>query len=209
MVDRLDTLARTRTAHHDARPFQLGIIEGVQRLPAFHQHVVADVHHVVDRCKAHRLQAPDQPARRGPHFHPPDDPRGVSRAKVGAVDLHFDELFNRCVTLRRACLGNVQFAAEEHGHFPGDAQMPQAVGPVARHFQVDGQIASHLAGFFVVQPCHRQPPLELFERHVQGDVLFQPVPGDDHGLCRLGRVARKTEGRLSRRLARATGFGPQ
>ena len=42
-------------------PFELGEIERVQRLAALHQHVVADIDHVVDRRHADRLQPPGHP----------------------------------------------------------------------------------------------------------------------------------------------------
>jgi hypothetical protein len=62
-----------------------------------------------------------------------------------------------------------------------NAQVPQAVGPVAGHFQVDRQIAADLFGALVIQPGHHQPAFQLGGRHVEQHVFFQPVPGDDHG----------------------------
>ena len=46
---------------------------------------------------------------------------------------------------------------EDDGDLPGDADVPQAVGPVARDLQVDGQIAADLRGRFVVQTGQREP----------------------------------------------------
>ena len=50
-----------------------------------------------------------------------------------------------------------QRAIPQHGHFAGDAQVPQAVGAVARDFQIDGQVAADVVGFFMVQPGQHQP----------------------------------------------------
>ena len=61
VVDGLDGLAGRGTADDDLRPAELGVIEGVQRLAALHEHVVGDVHDVVDRRHAHGRQPVDEP----------------------------------------------------------------------------------------------------------------------------------------------------
>ncbi len=62
---------------------QLGQIEGVQRLAAFHQHVVGDVDHVVDRGDADRRQPIDQP-RRGSARPSRRESRGPCSAGIAA-----------------------------------------------------------------------------------------------------------------------------
>ena len=50
---------------------------------------------------------------------------------------------------------------EQHGRFAGDADVSQAIGPVAGHFQVDAEIAADVLGRFVVEPRHHQPVGQL------------------------------------------------
>ena len=47
---------------------------------------------------------------------------------------------------RRPRGGHPQGLVENHANLAGDADVPQAIRPVARDFQVDGQIALDLGG---------------------------------------------------------------
>ena len=58
--------------------------------------------------------------------------------------------------------------------------MSQAIRPIAGHFEVDTRIASNIAAFFEVQSGHRQPICQNFGRHIQRNVLIQPIPTDKH-----------------------------
>ena len=64
-VERLDAFAFHRAADADLSAGQLLQIEGVHRLAEFDQHVVGDVHHVVDGPHACGLQPGDEPGGRG------------------------------------------------------------------------------------------------------------------------------------------------
>ena len=66
------------------------------------------------------------------------------------------------------------------GRFARDAQVPEAVGPIAGDFQIDGQVAADRGGLFVIEPRHHQPHFQLRRRHVELDVLFEPIPGNEH-----------------------------
>ena len=63
----------------------------------------------------------------------------------------------------------------------GDALVAQAVRPVARHLEIDGQIVADRFRLFVVQSGQHQPPRQLVGRHVDRHEVFEPVEGDDHG----------------------------
>ena len=127
------------------RPLEAGQVEGVQRLAAFHQHVVRDVDDVVDRRDAHGRQ-PARPARPGlGRLSPPESRGPYSGDKAGGI---------RCARLASVSTvgpgpadptgGSFNSPLPQHRHFPGHADMPQAIGPVAGHFQIDGQIAADL-----------------------------------------------------------------
>ena len=187
VVDGLDRLTGEGTADDDLRAVEFRIVERVQRLPAFHHHVVRDIDHVVDQPNADRRQTIRQPIGTWPHADAANHPRRVARAQIGAIDAHADEVFHSRLAFRRTSRGDRQGAIPQHGNFPRDADMAQAIGPVAGHLQIDGQIVADLMRLLVVQPGHHQPLLELPRRHGQGNVLLQPVPGDEHfGIWDLG-----------------------
>ena len=162
-------------------PFELAEIEGVQRLPALHQHVVADVDHVVDRRDADVVQSPDQPRRARPALHAAHHPSRIAQAQVRALDPH------------------VRPATSPAAHPPAAARPASSTGgskapPISRAMprwpKQSGRLlvtsrsmarSSPTAGALVVQPGHHQPSFELLAAACPGHVLFQPIPGNDHG----------------------------
>ena len=69
-----------------------------------------------------------------------DHPGRVTRAELGAIDPHVEPARRPAVTRFAADrpAGSVKRPLPEHGHLAGDAQVAQAIGPVAGHFQIDG-----------------------------------------------------------------------
>ena len=62
----------------------------------------------------------------------------------------------------------------------GDAEVAQAVGPVARDLEVDREVAADVRGRLVVQARQGEPLGQGLHRHVEPDVVGEPVPADDH-----------------------------
>ena len=73
----------------------LPVSERMQRLTAFHHHVVADIHHVVDDGNPNRPQTARQPIRAGTDLHVANDARRVAIAKFGTIDTNLDQAVNR------------------------------------------------------------------------------------------------------------------
>ncbi len=186
----------SRPMSSSAREFP--VVERVQRLAALHHHVVRNIDDVVDRRDADRRQAVHQPIGTGTDADAANHAGRVARAEIRAIDPHAHQIFHPRLAFRRPCRGDRQRAIPQHGNFPRDADMAEAVGPVARDLQVDRQVVADLMRFFVVQPGHHQPLFDLSRRHGEGNVLFQPVPGDDHGGNTGLRGGRKYEIRMSK-----------
>ena len=49
MVNRLELFVSMSRSDNDLLSLKFGKIEGVERLPAFHEYVIGDIHDVVDR----------------------------------------------------------------------------------------------------------------------------------------------------------------
>ena len=67
---------------------ELGHIESVKRLPHFHENVVRDIYHVIDRTEPDRFQLLLQPGRRFLHFHTANNPRCIIKTGIRG-DLDF------------------------------------------------------------------------------------------------------------------------
>jgi hypothetical protein len=73
-------------------------------------------------------------------------------------------------------LAEFQRQAIEHRRFAGDADVPQAIGPVAGHFQVDGKVVAQRLGRFVIEAGHHQPVGRFRGSDGERDMLLEPVP---------------------------------
>ena len=198
VVDGYQRLAGTRFAHDDLAAFELRQVEGVQRLPAFHQHVVGNVDHVVDRRNADRGQAVGQPGRARLDAHAANHPRRIAAAERRAVDADLGKILHSARAFARRRRRQRERPIEQHGRLARDTDMAQAVGPIAGHFQVDGEVAAVGLGRLVVEPGHHQPLGELIGGHVEFDVLAEPIPGDEHGLANRRRRNGTTEAQRHR-----------
>ena len=181
VVDGLDRLAGARRADDDLRPAELVVVEGVQRLAALHEHVVGDVYDVVDRRQAHGRQPVDEPPRAFLDRDAADHAGRVAGAQLRAVDPHANQLAHRRGPFRRPRGRGLHRLVGQDRDLPRHPEMAQTIRPIAGHLEVDGQVVAHHGAGFVVQPGHHQPPHDLLGRQGQGQVLRQPVPGDDHG----------------------------
>ena len=74
---------------------------------------------------------------------------------------------------------------EEHRHLAGHADVPQAIGAIARHLDVDGGVGSNLPGCLVVEPAHEEPSDELVDGGLPADILGKPGRGEDHAFTSL------------------------
>ena len=136
VVQRVDLLAGARAAHENRRPVQLVGVERVHGLRQLRQHVVRDVHDVVDRIQSDRFQPVLQPERRRLHGHVLENQRAVSRAQREVFDLDADRGFalRQQIELHRiAQLASVR----DRGHLARHAVMSPQVRPVRERFVVD------------------------------------------------------------------------
>ena len=185
MVNGGKLLLGQRLADDDFRPLEPAQIEHVQRLAALHHHVVADIHHVVDHRHPDAVQATGQPSRTRTDLHAPNHAGRVTRAEVGTSDRHLRDLPHLRTTGRRLRIGDPQRLRPQHGDLPRYAEMAQAVGTVTGHLQVNGQVLADALGRFVVQAGHGQAMGQFGGVHVQGNVILEPVPGNDHRAARF------------------------
>jgi hypothetical protein len=191
LVDGDDLLTRLAAADDDAPLGELVEVEGVQRLAAFQQHVVGDVDDVVDRWHAQRRQTPLHPIGAGGDLDAANEAGGIARTEFGAFQGDAGERVDRGRSGFRGGRRKVQFAVEQDGHFAGDAEVAQAIGTVRGDLEIDGQVALAILGRFVIQARHHEPVRQLVARHIEADVLFEPIPGDNHRGPVLFEVAGK------------------
>ena len=70
--------------------------------------------------------------------------------------------------------------AEEHTHLARDANVPEAIGAIAGHFDVDGRVVADRLVALEVQTGHREAVGQLVDRHFEVDVFLEPIPTDNH-----------------------------
>ena len=182
VVDGRERFAWQGPPHDDAAAPNLGEVEGVERLPAFEHHVVGDVDDIVDAGHSHGGQPVDEPLRARPHPHALDHPGRIKRTDLGLEDLHRDVRCRRDGGLLQARIGNVERAGEQHSGLTGHADVPEAVGAVARHLDLDRRVGADYPRRLVIESGEEQPFDEGIGRHGQTHILGQPVRGDNHGL---------------------------
>ena len=110
----------------------------MKRLAHFHEHVVGDVHDVVDRTEANAFQARLQPIRTWPDLHAFDQARAVKRAGIAGFDLDVRSHQLRC---RRGMVALAfQRQAGQGGEFTRQAEMAEQVRAVRRDLQVEHHV---------------------------------------------------------------------
>ncbi len=182
-VNGREKLARLGATNDDPTPVELVQIKGVQRLTHLVQNKIGHVHHVVHRPQTDGLQPLLEPVRRGPDLHAPDHPRGVGGAEPRFEVFDTGDLGHGLLTpdSRRGRWNPPQLSPGRRGDLAGDAQVRQAVDPVAGHLHIQGPVVADL-----FQPVQREThggehPLGFggFRRPVQ--VCIEPVQADLHG----------------------------
>ena len=81
-------LAALGQAHHDFAPPEALKVEGMQGLAELQQHVVGDIHQVVDGPQARHLEAAAHPEGRGRHGQPGHEAGGITGAVHRVQDGH-------------------------------------------------------------------------------------------------------------------------
>ena len=117
-------------------------VEGVERLPHLPQHEVGDVDHVVDRARAHRLEAPHQPVGARPQPDVLEHARRVARAELRLGDLHARQRRRRRAALGRSRVGAAQRHAAQHRDLAREPEVVHAVGPVAGDVDVEQRVVA-------------------------------------------------------------------
>ena len=79
--------------------------------------------------------------------------------------------------------------AKQHADFPGNAEVPQAVGAIAGDFKVDPLVIAELCRAVVIQARHGQPVNQVVMGHRKRQVLLQPFVGNDHDSMRVRILA--------------------
>ena len=180
VINRLKFFIRPGTSDHDLLPMQFRQIERMQRLTAFHQHVIGDVDNVIDRSDPDGFQSFDYPCRTGTNLHSSNDPRVVLRTEIRALDGDRGHGIGFCGTRFRGGGRNLERLLREHGGFAGDPQVTEAIGSVAGHFEIDTPVRIDRVKLFQVQSRHRQSIGQFRDGNIQVHVLFQPVPAHKH-----------------------------
>ena len=142
VVDGHEGFALACLADHDSPAVQAGQIERVQRLAAFHQHIVRHVDDVVDRRDADRRQPLDHPGRARPDLHAPNHAGGIAVAKLGRFERDLRQIGHLGRAFVRVGRRQREGPIPKDRDFAGDADMAQAVGPIAGDFQVDRPIGA-------------------------------------------------------------------
>ena len=143
MIDRYKQFACFGLTYDDLTATNLLQIEGVHRLTALQHHIIRDVHNVVDALNSHCCQTLDEPTGAGANMNPSDHSGQIEWAALGRTDLNSNALCRNTARFQRAWVGNVQRPRKKHGGLPCHANMPQAVGAIARHFNFNGCVVAN------------------------------------------------------------------
>ena len=130
------------------------IVECVQRLPGLEHDVVRHVHHIADAAHANFLQCRAQPIGARPNLDATNDPRCVTRAKLGVTNSNGDIMINgsagrrsydRKRSARNPRVRDAQRPAADRTNLPRDTNQAVEVWPIGRDFQIVNDIAAGAA----------------------------------------------------------------
>ncbi len=182
-VEGRQPLAAAGAADDDAAAGEAGEVEGVERLAQLPEDVVGDVHDVVDRALADRLEPPAQPRRARPDGDAAHDARGVARAPLGVFELERRQLRDRLRRLLGRRRWPPQRLVERHRHLARQAEVAHAVHPVGGDVDVEEEVAVAGRELFDGQSRAGQPPRQLARPLLAGgdlDVLREPLAREEH-----------------------------
>ena len=169
VIDGLEQLAGPRLADDDLRPGQLGEIERVQRLTAFHHHIVGDVHDVVDRPRS-RSSPADPPATAGSARPARRGARGPCSGEHSCghsmATLVSPSPAGR--PLRAGASGTQRPVCQRTETSRATPMCPRQSGRLLVTSRSICQVVPDGLAVLVVQPGHRQPLEQARRRHRQG-----------------------------------------
>lgn len=123
------------------------VIEGMEWLAGFHEHVVRDIDHVIDGAHADFFEGVDEPIGAGSDLYTGDDAGDVPGAEVGGIEANVDQvggLGGICGGLR-LCLRQAEWIAGDGGDFTGDTDDAIEVGSVGGDFEIEDGVAGGAA----------------------------------------------------------------
>ncbi len=103
--------------------------------------------------------------------NPSDHAGRVERTHRRIGDLHRDAFRRLPTCLKRPWCGHEQGAAKQYRELASDANMAQAVGPIAGDFDLDGGVAANGRRGFVIEPRQREPLDKLLYRNGESDIF--------------------------------------
>ncbi len=147
VIDGDKSLALPRSTHDYPSLLQRIVVEGVQRLPHLHHHVVRHVHHVVHRGDPDGDKPPAQPFRRRPHLYARNDPRRVARAKVPVDYLDARPIAHVLPQALAAEFGHLEFQLQQRRNVPGNPYVIKRIRPAIQRLDLVADV--------VPDPLHR------------------------------------------------------
>ena len=91
--------------------------------------------------------------------------------------------------MRRIWIRDRKRQVKQYADFPGNTEVPQAVGTIASDFEVDRLVVPNLGRTVVIQARHSQAVNQVVMRHLKWQVLLQPFVGNNHGSTRMRILA--------------------
>ncbi|MCY1006056.1 hypothetical protein OV079_10885 [Nannocystis pusilla] len=178
-VERGHRLVALGPADHHPALGQAIAVERVQRLAALHQHEVGHVDDVADRPQADAVQADPHPQRRWLNGHALEDIPEIAPAQLRRRDRHQPRGVRRLgpVDVRRP-----QRQPELGADVAGHADVPERVGTVRRHAQLEDRVDD--PGHAVDQAVARAPVLRQHEDPAVVGADLELGLGADHALRR-------------------------
>jgi hypothetical protein len=158
----------------------------VQRLAEFEHDVICRVDDIVDGSLFERFQAAAYRVRRRAHVNAADNPRGVPRAQIGALNIHARGAGRRLCRFGELHGDGAQLAADQRRGLARHSVVSQAIGPVNGQVHVEERAGGRLRDTLDGDAGHGKPCTQLLRRKVHIDELFEPVVENFHRVSQLG-----------------------
>ena len=122
----------------------------MHRLAVLHHDVVCYVNYIVDGAHAHGRDTFSHPLRRGLDLDVAHHARGVARAELGVLDVHFHELVDVAAAAPDHGLMELERLLEGDGGLAGQADDGEAVGAVGGYLELHHVVVAADDGDYVV-----------------------------------------------------------